>query len=357
MAALIPTPLRIVVLLALLSSSARRRRRRIVDAAAAVHGLVVDMRYFGEDNFVGAHIDGYDAPRCLLARPAAAALAKVQRDLVPQGLGLKVFDCYRPTRAVAHFVRWARDVKDVKRKADFYPDVDKRDLFRLGYIAPRSGHSRGSTVDLTLVRLGQGQAPTEVDMGRALISSACSHGRRTAASARRRRQSFKILQPPCGDAAAYALQPRMVALHVAPQALSGQLFQFSSAVVALAKLVALIELLDFIGIVAFVADLPAKHRACGPREIPRPQIRSLRGGAETAIAQRLARAAFALRHEQFSRNLIIEFRHHAFYTHATSSIQSLTNWLSLTTRSCGSLTLLIRYWRSSPSGGSNWVIV
>src|SRR5215213_11866538 len=84
-----------------------------VDVATVVDGLVVDMRYFGEDNFVGARIDGYEAPRCLLARPAAAALARVQQDLAPQGFGLKVFDCYRPTRAVAHFVRWARNVKDV----------------------------------------------------------------------------------------------------------------------------------------------------------------------------------------------------------------------------------------------------
>ena len=136
-----------------------------VDAAAVVDGLVVDMRYFGEDNFVGARIDGYEGARCLLTRPAAAALARVQQDLATQGFGLKVFDCYRPTRAVAHFVRWARDVKDVKRKADFYPDVDKRDLFRLGYISNRSGHSRGSTVDLTLVRLAPGRAPVEVDMG------------------------------------------------------------------------------------------------------------------------------------------------------------------------------------------------
>ncbi len=141
-----------------------------VDAAAVVDGLVVDMHYFGEDNFVGARIDGYEGARCLLSRQAATALARVQQDLAPQGFGLKVFDCYRPTRAVAHFVRWARDIKDVKRKADFYPDVDKRDLFRLGYISNRSGHSRGSTVDLTLVRLGPGQpraevAPVEVDMG------------------------------------------------------------------------------------------------------------------------------------------------------------------------------------------------
>jgi D-alanyl-D-alanine dipeptidase len=135
-----------------------------VDAATVVDGLVADMRYFGTDNFIGRRIDGYEAPRCLLARPAAVALATVQRDLAAHGLGLKVFDCYRPTRAVAHFVRWARDVADVARKADYYPDVDKRDLFRLGYIASRSGHSRGATVDLTLVRRTAGQAE-DIDMG------------------------------------------------------------------------------------------------------------------------------------------------------------------------------------------------
>ena len=91
-----------------------------------VEGLDVDMRYFGDDNFVGARIDGYEAPRCILTRRAAAALALVQQDLAAQGLGLKVFDCYRPVRAVAHFVRWARDINDIKRKADFYPDMDKR---------------------------------------------------------------------------------------------------------------------------------------------------------------------------------------------------------------------------------------
>jgi D-alanyl-D-alanine dipeptidase len=133
-----------------------------VDVASVVDGLVTDMRYFGEDNFVGARIDGYEQPRCLLTRQAAAALAAVQRDLAPRGYGLKVFDCYRPTRAVAHFVRWARDVADVKRKAEFYPEVDKRDLFRFGYIASRSGHSRGATVDLTLVRRDDA---AEVDMG------------------------------------------------------------------------------------------------------------------------------------------------------------------------------------------------
>jgi len=120
------------------------------------------MRYFGEHNFVGRRIDGYDAPVCLLTREAALALAQVQRELEPRGLGLKVFDCYRPARAVAHFIRWAQNVGDQSRKADFYPYVNKRSLFRDGYISARSGHSRGSTVDLTLIRLADGK---EIDMG------------------------------------------------------------------------------------------------------------------------------------------------------------------------------------------------
>src|SRR5215510_14177550 len=138
--------LALLLILTSVSAHAQPMPSEFVDAATLVDGLVVDMRYFGDDNFVGARIDGYEAPRCLLARPAAAALARVQQELAPQGYGLKVFDCYRPTRAVMHFVRWARDIKDVKRKADFYPDVDKRELFRLGYISSQSGHSRGSTV-------------------------------------------------------------------------------------------------------------------------------------------------------------------------------------------------------------------
>jgi D-alanyl-D-alanine dipeptidase len=147
------------LLLALISfpAHAQPMPAEFVDAASVVDGLVVDMRYFGADNFVGKRIDGYEAPRCILARPAAAALSAVQKDLAQRGLGLKVLDCYRPTRAVAHFVRWARDNADVARKADYYPDIDKRELFRLGYIAERSGHSRGSTVDLTLVRRAGGE--------------------------------------------------------------------------------------------------------------------------------------------------------------------------------------------------------
>jgi D-alanyl-D-alanine dipeptidase len=132
------------------------------DAASIVPGLVVDMRYAGPGNFVGARIDGYEAPRCILTTAAAEALARVVRRLEGAGYGLKVFDCYRPQRAVAHFVRWSRDAADLKTKPDYYPDLDKRRLFALGYIASRSGHSRGSTVDLTLVDRATG-AP--LDMG------------------------------------------------------------------------------------------------------------------------------------------------------------------------------------------------
>src|SRR5437870_9569404 len=124
-----------LVLLLLVPQSARAQASLpagFVDAAAVVDGLVVDMRYFGGNNFVGERIDGYERPRCLLSGPAAHALAAVERDLAARGLGLKVFDCYRPQRAVAQFVRWAQRIDDVKRKREFYPDVDKRDLFQGG---------------------------------------------------------------------------------------------------------------------------------------------------------------------------------------------------------------------------------
>jgi zinc D-Ala-D-Ala dipeptidase len=154
-----------VILATAVPALAGERSPAFVDAGDIVPGLVVEMRYAGEHNFVGTRIDGYRRRLCLLTREAAAALAEVQHDLAEQGLGIKVFDCYRPAQAVAHFVRWAQDLADLKGKAEFYPDVDKRDLFKDGYIAARSGHSRGSTVDLTLVRLEDGQPAVELDMG------------------------------------------------------------------------------------------------------------------------------------------------------------------------------------------------
>src|SRR3954452_25331247 len=106
----------LALVLAPLPAAAQPAPSGFVDAGRTVEGLVVDMRYFGTENFVGARIDGYEAPRCLLSRKAAGALAAVQRTLAPRGLAPKVFDCYRPTRAVAHFVRWARDLTDTARK-------------------------------------------------------------------------------------------------------------------------------------------------------------------------------------------------------------------------------------------------
>lgn len=155
--------LMIVFALALSASCAHAppRAEGFVDAAA-VPGLRVEMRYAGAHNFVGRRVDGYAAPVCLLTRQATDALAQAQAELAPLGLGLKVFDCYRPRRAVADFARWARDLDDQGTKAEFYPNVDKSQLFALGYIAERSGHSRGSTVDLTIVDLASG---AEIDMG------------------------------------------------------------------------------------------------------------------------------------------------------------------------------------------------
>ena len=148
--------------LAATSATAQPRPRSFVDAATVVPGLWLEMRYASSNNFVGRPINGYQAPVCLLTRQAATALASVQADLARFGLGLKVFDCYRPTRAVADFAVWARDLDDQARRAEFYPDVDMSQLFAFGYIAERSGHSRGSTVDLTVIDRATG---AELDMG------------------------------------------------------------------------------------------------------------------------------------------------------------------------------------------------
>ncbi|MFI6643027.1 M15 family metallopeptidase [Streptomyces sp. NPDC050504] len=115
--------------------------------------IVQEMRYTTAHNFLGERVDGYRQPLCILTRPAARALHKAQARLLRQGYSLKVYDCYRPQRAVDHFVRWAKDLDDQAMKGEFYPRVDKARLFEDGYIAEKSGHSRGSTVDLTVVRL------------------------------------------------------------------------------------------------------------------------------------------------------------------------------------------------------------
>ena len=137
----------------------------LVDVTTLAPSIRTDMRYADADNFVGEPVDGYEAARCLLARPAAEALAGVQRRLAADGLGLLVYDCYRPQRAVDHFVRWAEDTADVHTKAEHYPDVPKSRLFEEGYIAARSGHSRASTADLTMVRVAGDGSAQPLDMG------------------------------------------------------------------------------------------------------------------------------------------------------------------------------------------------
>ena len=115
--------------------------------------ILYDIRYATPHNFTGDPVDGYLAPMCILTRTTAEALHRAQREFLEQGLALKVYDCYRPQRAVDDFVGWAQDLPDQRMKAEFYPRVVKADLFRDGYIAEQSGHSRGSTMDLTLVPL------------------------------------------------------------------------------------------------------------------------------------------------------------------------------------------------------------
>lgn len=115
--------------------------------------IIQEMRYFTPHNFTGAPIDGYRAPACLLTRAAAEGLHRAQSTLLRRGYSLKVYDCYRPQRAVDNFVTWAEDLGNLTMKAEFYPRVDKTRLFADGYIAAKSGHSRGSTMDLTIVRL------------------------------------------------------------------------------------------------------------------------------------------------------------------------------------------------------------
>jgi D-alanyl-D-alanine dipeptidase len=116
----------------------------------------LDIRYYGDYNFIGTRINGYKAPTAILTEEAAAALKTAADLLEEQGYYIKVFDAYRPQQAVDHFVSWAKDLDDQRMKAYFYPEVDKSKLFELGYIAEKSGHSRGSTVDLTLVDIATG---------------------------------------------------------------------------------------------------------------------------------------------------------------------------------------------------------
>ena len=130
--------------------------------AEHVPGIIQEIRYHSTFNFIGDRIDGYEEPVALLTTEAARALKTVSNELNVQGYRLKVFDAYRPVCAVKHFVLWGIEDQDLRMKPFFYPDLEKQELFSRGYIAKESSHSRGSTVDLTLLDMTTGR---ELDMG------------------------------------------------------------------------------------------------------------------------------------------------------------------------------------------------
>ena len=121
-----------------------------------------ELRYFSSNNFIGKKIDGYKKNTVIISNAAAKALKKVQAELIQMGLSLKVYDAYRPQQSVDHFVRWAKKLNDTLMKQSFYPTVRKSDLFKLGFIASKSGHTRGSSVDLSIVEI---KTNKEIDMG------------------------------------------------------------------------------------------------------------------------------------------------------------------------------------------------
>jgi zinc D-Ala-D-Ala dipeptidase len=149
----------IVILPPAAVGAAERLPEEFVNLRDVAPSIIQDMRYAGADNFTGRPLPGYDAPECVLRRDVAEALAHVQADLARENLGLKTYDCYRPARAVAAFVRWAQQGEDNGATKRFYPTLVKRALFAQGYIAAHSRHSTGTAVDLTLVRLGAPPAP------------------------------------------------------------------------------------------------------------------------------------------------------------------------------------------------------
>ena len=133
---------------------------QFVTLTDVVPDAILEIRYYGTYNFVGQRIDGYEEPTALLTKQAALALKAVSDDVMAQGYRLKIYDAYRPQKGVDHFVRWAQDLADTKMKPYFYPDLDKSVLFEQEYIYERSGHTRGSTIDLTLFDMA-----TEKELG------------------------------------------------------------------------------------------------------------------------------------------------------------------------------------------------
>ncbi len=152
----------ILALTTILAACTQKAPKYFVHISEAVPDAILEIRYFGTYNFVGTRIDGYLAPTALLTRQAADSLRKVSDEVMGMGYRLKIYDAYRPQCGVDHFVRWAADQADTSMRRYFYPDVDKSLLFEQEYIMEKSGHTRGSTVDLTLFDMN---SEKEVDMG------------------------------------------------------------------------------------------------------------------------------------------------------------------------------------------------
>lgn len=127
-----------------------------------IEDCIIDAKYWGSDNFIGRRITGYEQPLVIMSREAAECCIKAADILRKQGYIMKIYDAYRPQQAVDDFVRWGSDIQDVRRKPVHFPNVDKADFFNIGYIAKKSGHSRGSAVDLTIV---DSKTHQELDMG------------------------------------------------------------------------------------------------------------------------------------------------------------------------------------------------
>lgn len=154
-----------------------------------VPDAIQEIRYYSTYNFVGERIEAYNAPVAILSKKAAVALKKASDDFISQGYYIKIFDAYRPQSAVNHFIRWSQDKKDIKMMPFFYPDVNKEDLFKLGYIVAKSSHSRGSTLDMTIVDAKTGK---EVDTGSPfdLFDEISHHGSDKATSAQRQNREI-----------------------------------------------------------------------------------------------------------------------------------------------------------------------
>lgn len=152
--------LKILILFSTISFS--QSNNRFVDLKEYIPNIIIDLKYASNDNFTGGVVNGYESPKCLLTHEAARSLKNIQNILIKSGYSLKIYDAYRPQRSVDYFMNWSKNKSDTINKSSFYPNISKSILFKLGYIAENSSHSRGSTVDITLVEISSGK---EIDMG------------------------------------------------------------------------------------------------------------------------------------------------------------------------------------------------